>query len=66
MKTIFEAIQTQDIQALQTYIASGQTLACKDAWGKSPLQVAIAIGTPEIIQILIEQKANFCAVDVTK
>lgn len=66
MEAIFTAIRNQDIEAVKVYLASGHSLAVKNPYGQSPLQLAIAIGNPEIIQLLIAQKANFCAVDVTK
>ncbi|MGL4973513.1 MAG: ankyrin repeat domain-containing protein [Culicoidibacterales bacterium] len=65
METIFKAILQQDLAAIRAYLASNHTLAIKNENGQSPLQVAIAVGNPEIIQLLIEQKANFCAVDVS-
>ncbi|MGL6248698.1 MAG: ankyrin repeat domain-containing protein [Culicoidibacterales bacterium] len=65
MESIFTAILQQNLTAIQTYLESGQTLAIKNQNGQSPLQVAIMVGNTEIIQLLIEQKANFCAVDVS-
>lgn len=65
MEAIFTAIRNQDVEAVKVYIASGHSLAIKNPYGQSPLQLAIAMGNPEIVQLLIEQKANFCAVDVS-
>lgn len=64
MATLFQAIEQQDVESVKSYIETGQSLAIKDKIGRSPLQLAIASGNSEIIQLLIEQKANFCAVDV--
>ncbi|MGL4952833.1 MAG: ankyrin repeat domain-containing protein [Culicoidibacterales bacterium] len=65
MELIFTAILQQNLTAIQTYLESDQTLAIKNQNGQSPLQVAIMVGNTEIIQLLIEQKANFCAVDAS-
>ncbi|MGL4624352.1 MAG: ankyrin repeat domain-containing protein [Culicoidibacterales bacterium] len=66
MEAIFTAILNQDIEAVKVYIASGHSLAIKNPYGQSPLQLALVVGNAEITQLLIEQKANFCAVDVSK
>lgn len=57
-KTIYQAVMTGDAEQIRLHIARGTELNTPDAGQSTPLGIAIEMGRPEIIAMLLEAGVN--------